>query len=59
MAAEMPSREFEQVIMKHRLIIKDNKTNCRVSFIDFYSVFPTNFRAVFLPHTNTVIFMKP
>ena len=30
-------------------------TNCRVSFIDFYLVFPTNFRIVFLPHTNTVI----
>ena len=30
-------------------------TNCRVSFIDFYLVFPTNFRIVFLRHKNTVI----
>ena len=29
--------------------------NCRVSFIDFYLVIPTNFRIVFLPYTNTVI----
>ena len=39
--------------------LRTTTTNCRVSFIDFYSVFPTNFRVVFLPHTNTVIFMKP
>ena len=30
-------------------------SNSRVSFIDFYLVFPTNFRIVFLRHTNTVI----
>ena len=30
-------------------------TNCRVSFIDFYLVIPTNFRIIFLPYTNTVI----
>ena len=40
--------------MKLRLSIK----NCRVTFIDFYSVFPTNFRIVFLPHTNSVILLK-
>ena len=28
-------------------------TNCRVSFIDLYLAFPTNFRIVLLPHTNT------
>ena len=33
-------------------------TNCRVSFIDLYLVFPTNFRIVFLPHTNTVILLE-
>ena len=32
-------------------------SSCRVSFIDFYLVFPTNFRLVTLPHTNTVIFL--
>ena len=30
-----------------------------VSFIDLYLVFPTNFRIVFLPHTNNVILMEP
>ena len=30
-------------------------SNSRVSVIDFYLVFPTNFKIVFLPHTNTVI----
>ena len=40
--------------------IRTTTTNCRVSFIDLYSVFPTNFRIVFLPHTNTaVILLKP
>ena len=33
-------------------------TNCRVSFIDLYLVFPTTFRIVFLPHRNTVILLK-
>ena len=33
-------------------------TNCRVSFIDLFSVFPRNFRIVFLPHTNTVIILE-
>ena len=31
----------------------------RVSFIDLYLVFPTNFRIVFLPHTNNVILIEP
>ena len=34
-------------------------TNRRISFIDFYLVFPRNFRIVFLPHTNSVILMQP
>ena len=34
-------------------------TNCRVSFIDLYIVFPRNFRIVFLPYTNTVILLEP
>ena len=38
---------------KHRAVI------CRVSFIDFYLVFPRNVRIVFLTHTNTVILLKP
>ena len=33
-------------------------TNCRISFIDLYVVFPTNFRIVFLPHINTVILLE-
>ena len=32
--------------------IRTTTTNCMVSFIDFYVVFPTNFRILFLPHTN-------
>ena len=38
--------------------IRTTTTNSRVSFIDFYLVFPTNFRMVFLPHTNTVILLE-
>ena len=34
-------------------------TNCRISFIDLYLVFPTNFRIVFLPHINTIILLEP
>ena len=32
--------------------LRTTTTNCRVSFIDLYSVFPTNFRIVFLLHIN-------
>ena len=39
--------------------IRTTTTNCRVSFIDLYLIFPTNFRIVFLPHTNTVISLEP
>ena len=39
--------------------IRTTTTNCRVSFIDLYLVFPINFRMVFLPHTNTVILLEP
>ena len=39
--------------------IRTTTTNCRVSFIDLYLVFPTNFRIVFLPLTNTVILLEP
>ena len=38
--------------------IRTTATNCRVSFIDLYLVFPRNFRMVFLPHTNTVILLE-
>ena len=34
---------------------KTTTSNSRVSVNDFYLVFPTNFKIVFLPHTNTVI----
>ena len=39
--------------------IRTTTTNCRVSFIDLYLVFPTNFRIIFLPHTNTVNLLEP
>ena len=41
--------EFEHIITKISVIIKDNKNYCRVSFTDFYLVFPTNFRIATLP----------
>ena len=28
-------------------------------FIDLYLIFPTNFRIIFLPYTNTVILLEP
>ena len=40
------------------VVLRTTTTNCRVSFIDLYLVFPRNFRIVFLPHTNTVILLK-
>ena len=39
--------------------LRTTTTNCRVSFIDFYSVFSRNFRMVFVPHTNTVTLLEP
>ena len=39
--------------------IRTTTTNCRVSSIDLCLVFPTNFRIVFLPHTNTVNLLEP
>ena len=39
--------------------LRTTTTNCRVSFIDLYLVFPRNFRMIFLPHTNTVILLEP
>ena len=38
--------------------LRTKTTNSRVSFIDLYMylVFPKNFKIVFLPHINTVIF---
>ena len=38
--------------------LRTTTTNCRVSFIDLYLVFPRNFRMIFLPHTNTVILLE-
>ena len=40
-------------------VLTTSTTNSRVSFIDLYLVFPTNFRILFLPHTNTVILLEP
>ena len=39
--------------------IRTTTTNCSVSFIDLYLVFPTNFGIVLLPRTNTVILLEP
>ena len=39
--------------------IRTTTTNCKVSFIYLYLVFPRNFRMVFLPHTNTHILLEP
>ena len=39
--------------------IRTTTINCRVSFIDLNLVFPTNFRIVFLPYTNTVNSLEP
>ena len=39
--------------------IRTTTTNCRVSFIDLYLVFPTNSRIIFLPQTNAVILLEP
>ena len=38
--------------------LRTTTTNCRVSFIDLYLVFPRNFRIVFLHHTNTEILLE-
>ena len=40
-------------------VIRTTPTDCRVSFIDFSLVFPSNFKIIFLPHTNTVILLEP
>ena len=58
------SSEFEQIIRKLCWNNKENNlttttTNCRVSFTDLYLVFPTNFRIVVLPRTNTLILLEP
>ena len=39
--------------------LRTTTTNCRVSFINLYLVFPRKFRILFLPHTNTVILLEP
>ena len=40
-------------------VLTTSTTNSRVSFIDLYLVFPTTFRILFLPHTNSVILLEP
>ena len=39
--------------------LRTTPTNCRVSFVDLYLVFPRNFRIVFSPHTRTVVLLEP
>ena len=39
--------------------LRTTTTNCRVSFIDLYSVFSRKFRIAFLPHTKIVILLEP
>ena len=55
MAAKMAS--LVSYLNNNILAIRITTTYCRVSFIDLYLVFRTNFRIVFLPHTNTVILL--
>ena len=38
--------------------LRTTTTNCRVSFIDLYLVFPRNFRIVFSPQINTEILLE-
>ena len=38
--------------------LRTTTTNCRLSFIDLYLVFPRNFRIVFLHHKNTEILLE-
>ena len=47
-----------QILQKFIWTLRTTTTYCRVSFINFYLVFPTNFRIVFLPHTNTAILLE-
>ena len=70
MAAEMSSRasyfvyyivwrvNLNKLSWNFVLALRTTRTNCWVSFIEFYSVFPTNFGILFLPHTNTVILLE-
>ena len=46
--------KFEQIITKLRVAIKGNIliSTCKARFIDFHSVFTTNFRMVSLPHKH-------
>ena len=60
MVAKMASRvNLNKLSCNFVGAIRTTTNDCRVSFIDFYLVFPTNFRIVFLPHTNTVILLEP
>ena len=70
-AAEMPSRasylvyyivwtvNLSKLSGKFDWVLRTKTTNYRVSFIDLNLVFPTNFRIIFLPHTNTVTWLEP
>ena len=73
-AAEMPSRasylvyyivwrvnfsKLSREVRKFVWALRTTITNCRVSFINLYLVFPKNFRIVFLPHASTVILLEP
>ena len=44
--------------LMYYIVLTVNLRKYRVSFVDFYFAFPTNFRVVFLPHTNTVILLE-
>ena len=70
-AAEMPSRasylmyynvlkvDLSKLFRTFVWVFKTETTNCRVSFIVLYVVFPNNFRILILPDTNTVILLEP
>ena len=51
--------KLSREVRKFVWALRTTTTNCRVSFINLYLVFPKNFRIVFLPHASTVILLEP
>ena len=44
-------QEFKQISRESVVSLRTTKSNCRVSSIDFYLIFPTSFRIITLPLT--------
>ena len=51
--------KLSRTVRKFVRALRTTTTNCRVSFINVYLVFPKNFRVVFLSHASTVILLEP